>query len=151
MESLSEMYSEDIIWGLLTFFHVILLAQLIWHELRRVTFFVWWQIVQTPIFLIAHHHDLSSYDFWAHYRLVFILGRVGDIVLAYRVINETLCTDVELIALTLEWWLGSQAIVIAIASYYPQYWARLEMCSNIIYLISLMLWMRILARPDNDF
>jgi hypothetical protein len=144
------MPAESIIWGVSTLFHVILLLLLIWHDLRRFTQLIWWQVFQVPFIYSFHHHDLTNSHFWMHYKLVFVIGRLGDIILAIRAVNETLHTDIHAIAIMLEAWLGAQLALLVTASYYPELWARGELGVNIIYLIFQVLWIRLLAGDPHD-
>lgn len=142
------MTGENVIWWLITFFHVILLFVLILHYLKWLTIWNLWQVAQVPILWELHRHNLGSPLFWAHYRLGFVIAHAIDIPLAYKAMNESLCTDIHAIGISFQVWLAAQAIVIVIAASYPGLWAPGEMTSNIIYLICQLLWIRILTRTE---
>ena len=120
------------------------------HRLPKFTLYLVWQILQVPIIVFAYHHDLGSWHYWNLYRNIFLGLRLIDYLLALLAINECICTDYHVIALGFEAWLGSQLTVLAVAINNSQYWSKGENISNAIYLISCILWMRLLSRPEHD-
>lgn len=121
------------------------------HKLPKFTLFVLWQVIQVPVVYYFHNHDLTNAYYWELYRNVFSAFRAVDVILAFVALNEMMCTPFQWISKTLELWVMAQVVLFKVAGVHPEYWAFGEAISNGIYLISQVLWVRILAvEPPHD-
>ena len=141
---------DNLIWVLSVIWHLCLLFLLMRHKLPKFTLLITFQIMKVPVIYYFHHHDLTNPYYWSLYKNIFCALRAFDIIFAFFAVNETMHTEYHWISRCLEIWLISQLILFSIVAQYTQYWAIGENISNAIYLLSCLIWIKLLSRPSYE-